>query len=1345
MKRPIAFMLAAALSLQGVYAAAAADTQKRENIYLDISSYYNSTLYTEVGTALGTESGSGKHFPSACQSSYTAETAEGVGIALSSLSEQMTDGVLSTSGGSRFKPNTTGAVLMGNNEFKIWDLEINETAYGADMLIFGAGGTAAENFYVTAYYEDGTIEDDCGLEITAYAQSNGNSIGVTAVNAVTGVKHSVTRYANVLSMDFKNQYTKPKKLTKLRIGYGHGNYGLAFMAVTLNTVPREYDYSKSVCMDISPWCTGEYMSSEDETPQNSYSGYIYNSQNRIDYDYIEKLTDSESRFKYDGIVYQLAPKQQQYKGIFSYETAEKEISLAVKPGYYDKLSMLVNTISYDGEKSTDSHPRISEVPVEIVYADGTSSKEYISVGYGHAKAYYSNVKGGVAPAMIAGGIRYSISGNEITGKEITAPADYSTQYYGGFIFTAEVPVSEQKPVVRVRIGSAEKRLYLFSLTGIKKESTLSLVSSQISELTAENTVYDTLLPIVQMTEELAAEYVSGGGAYSDIENYNDLCSLKNTLEENIADKGRLEIFVDGSVSENGNGSKSSPLSDIKSAKEKAEENRAFAQNGGEIDIIFAGGEYKVNSTYMLEAEDGVENGKIVYRAADGEEVIFSGTTELNKADFTKVENTELLQRLPESARGRVYSLDLSAYGITLPEYSSDKTPLLFADGEAQQLASYPNEGYTSIESSDITEEGYSAEEYTQIRLYAEDAAQLSALSGGAYAEGFFEYDFNYKKLKISAFDPDTRILTVSGKNSVNCATYSTKPRRLRIVNSLAVLDSAGEWYCDSAANTIYWYPQDFGTVERVAVTLEGDTALKLSDTKNIAIKNIIFSGNIANAAELTNVENILIEGCEFRDISHRAIYMRNHKNTVIRSNKIHDCAMGIEGKSGDLEMLQGSGNIISDNHIYKIGCRQREGKTAAVLVTDVGCEIVHNTIHDMPDAAVRYNGNDIHIAYNEIYNVCREANDAAAVYSGNSYIQRGTVIEYNYFHDILPQYCWAEGKSFEGDVFTSGFAVYFDDAICEQTARKNIIANTACPADLNGGQLNVFEDNIIIGSLAPAILVTSRGMDTEGRAERENREWSSLSDEAKRIYAEKYKGLENGTDYCFGKPAGNRAENNLLVDAKQPSIAQANYDYYGSFENNLMYTAAELDAFADAQAGDYRIKADSAVLESIPGLVTTSVLGMADFGSSLVRLSEYSKNAQELMAAEINEAYECLRKAVCEKRAAWSSFSPLVNKKGESGAVTVNAVKLDGKRLSAVLNIADTQNTYSYKFFAAVYEGDSLVKLYELHSGENEAISARGVEVSETIAEMSPGRKIKYFAWNSLVGMYPLAQQGTIQ
>jgi len=74
-----------------------------------------------------------------------------------------------------------------------------------------------------------------------------------------------------------------------------------------------------------------------------------------------------------------------------------------------------------------------------------------------------------------------------------------------------------------------------------------------------------------------------------------------------------------------------------------------------------------------------------------------------------------------------------------------------------------------------------------------------------------------------------------------------------------------------------------------------------------------------------------------------------------------------------------------------------------ISLTGVGNKATHNLIHDGPRMGIMFSGNNLLLEYNEIRHVNLETEDTGAVYTGGRdwISSRGSVIRYNYFHDIL--------------------------------------------------------------------------------------------------------------------------------------------------------------------------------------------------------------------------------------------------------------------------------------------------------------------------------------------------------
>lgn len=140
-------------------------------------------------------------------------------------------------------------------------------------------------------------------------------------------------------------------------------------------------------------------------------------------------------------------------------------------------------------------------------------------------------------------------------------------------------------------------------------------------------------------------------------------------------------------------------------------------------------------------------------------------------------------------------------------------------------------------------------------------------------------------------------------------------------------------------------------------------------------------------------------------------------------------------------------------------------------------------------------------------------------------------------------------------------------------------------------------------------------------------------------------------------------------------------------------------------------------------------------------LDEYVRRIDTLTKSEIDEAYELLRVAVKNGDIPqWLFYEPIVAKKAQSGVITINDVKLENKTLSALVNVADTENEYNYELVAAVYDNDRLLEVKSLNESKKVRISKDGTYVSgEFLSDLS-GKTIKCFALESFELLIPISE-----
>jgi hypothetical protein len=171
---------------------------------------------------------------------------------------------------------------------------------------------------------------------------------------------------------------------------------------------------------------------------------------------------------------------------------------------------------------------------------------------------------------------------------------------------------------------------------------------------------------------------------------------------------------------------------------------------------------------------------------------------------------------------------------------------------------------------------------------------------------------------------------------------------------------------------------------------------------------------------------------------------------------------------GQRATLVPAGHNAENNHVHHYARRARTYKSA-ISVQGVGNRIAHNLIHDGPHMALSAGGNDHVVEYNEIHNVVEESGDAGAYYVGRDWTQRGNILRFNYWHEIL------------GATGYGGMTIYLDDQHCGHLIHGNLFEHCSQAVFIGGGDDNVVTNNVFIGCWKAAHL-DNRGMGWQKKA-----------------------------------------------------------------------------------------------------------------------------------------------------------------------------------------------------------------------------------------------------------------------
>ena len=501
-----------------------------------------------------------------------------------------------------------------------------------------------------------------------------------------------------------------------------------------------------------------------------------------------------------------------------------------------------------------------------------------------------------------------------------------------------------------------------------------------------------------------------------------------------------------SGSDAGDGSAGKPFATLERARDEVRKLKAGAP-GEAITVSVGGGIYSLPQGLKLAARDGgTAEAPVTWRAQGSEKPVLIGGREIK--GFTPW-------------RGQILKADVGAQGFKGAGFHQ-----LIFDGGRMHLARYPN-----FDAANPYGGGWAYADGKLLAMYqdvpGEDhhsftakAADMRTLAKPAEAEVFVFARYNWWNniCRVKAIDAATRKVTLAQD-----ASYAIRPGdRYYIQNALEELDAPGEWYLDRAEGTLYFWPP--APLEgRAVVAPSTRTILELgAGTAHVTFRGFTFECAAGTAVTLTGTTECRIAGCTVRNVGDyggSGVSVNGGLKNGVVGCDIHDIGShGVSLSGGDRKTLTAAGNYADNNYIHHIGLDYKQG--VGVSLTGVGNRASHNLIHDGPRMGIQFSGNNLVMEYNHIRHMNLETEDTGSVYTGGRdwISSRGSVIRYNYFHDMLGYGHDAKGV-WQSPFFAWG--VYLDD----NTGGVDVIGNIVvrCPRatmHLHNGRDNHVENNI---------------------------------------------------------------------------------------------------------------------------------------------------------------------------------------------------------------------------------------------------------------------------------------------
>ena len=182
---------------------------------------------------------------------------------------------------------------------------------------------------------------------------------------------------------------------------------------------------------------------------------------------------------------------------------------------------------------------------------------------------------------------------------------------------------------------------------------------------------------------------------------------------------------------------------------------------GGISVEIEQGTYYMNNTFELKKEDSrSESAPIVYCSYQDQKVIICGGKEVK--DFKKVTDENILNALPERARGKVLEASLGNLNIEDPGTVAAPGDIfqLFYQDKSMTLARWPNEGFTTI--ADVVRSSSPADKNNSdvIIKYSGDEPAKWVNDKDVWLHGYWAKDWWDTYEKIESIDTNNNTFTL---------------------------------------------------------------------------------------------------------------------------------------------------------------------------------------------------------------------------------------------------------------------------------------------------------------------------------------------------------------------------------------------------------------------------------------------------------------------------------------------------------------------------------------------------------------------------------------------------------
>ncbi|MEW4370702.1 right-handed parallel beta-helix repeat-containing protein [Paenibacillus kandeliae] len=172
-----------------------------------------------------------------------------------------------------------------------------------------------------------------------------------------------------------------------------------------------------------------------------------------------------------------------------------------------------------------------------------------------------------------------------------------------------------------------------------------------------------------------------------------------TLDSGPTVKTGLNLYVDSSGSNSGDGSKDTPFATLTQARDSIRALHGDLPTGG-ITVWVKEGEYEMSNFELTDQDSGTADKPIIYRTYPGEQVTLTNGVHISPSDWEPLSKDAVARVHPNVYADDLYQLDVQKLGLKHIHHFSGGTSFteqwgivdLIADGVRQPISQWPNPG-----------------------------------------------------------------------------------------------------------------------------------------------------------------------------------------------------------------------------------------------------------------------------------------------------------------------------------------------------------------------------------------------------------------------------------------------------------------------------------------------------------------------------------------------------------------------------------------------------------------------------------------------------------------------------